>query len=124
MTGTKFPCGVCSRLVANNHNAPFCNSCDKWVHIKCNFLDQKSYQKLQNNKSTWFCIDCAKNQLLFQSKVNTNPNQKYVLPHKHSTLKKLFENLNLDEDCPASEYYTPCEFSQLDLKKLKFVYSS
>ena len=62
------------------------------------------------------CIDCIKNQLPFRSQVNNDPNQKYVLPHKHSTLKELLEHLDLDEDCPTSEYYTPNEFSQLDLK--------
>ena len=41
MTGTKFPCGVCSKSVANNINARCRDSCDKWVHIKCNFLDKK-----------------------------------------------------------------------------------
>ena len=48
MTGTKFPCGVCSKPVANNHNALCCDSCDKWVHIKCNFFDKKTYPKLQS----------------------------------------------------------------------------
>ena len=59
---------------------------------------------------------CVKNQLPFQSHVNTEPNQKYALPQKHSTLKELLEHLDLDEDCPASEYYTPSEFNKLDLK--------
>ena len=45
MIGTKFPCGVCSKPVANNHNALCCDSCDKWVHIKCNFLNKKNLSK-------------------------------------------------------------------------------
>ena len=28
-------------------------------------LDKKTYQKLQKDKSPWFCNDCVKNQLLF-----------------------------------------------------------
>ena len=53
MTGTKFPCGICSKTVANNHNVLRCDSCDKWVHIKCNFLNKKTYQKLQKDKPPW-----------------------------------------------------------------------
>ena len=116
----KFRFSTVTDKLCNNHYALFCDSCDKWVHIKCNFLNKKTYQKLQKDKSPWFCIDCVKNQLPFQSQVNTDPNQKYVLPHKHSTLKKLLEHLDLDEDRPTSKYFTPSEFSQLDLKNSNF----
>ena len=107
MTSTKFPCGVCSKPVASNHNALCCDSCDKWVHIKCNFLNKKTYQKLQNDKTPWFCINCVKEQLPFQSQVNIVQNRQYVTLDKHATLKELLENLDFDEDCPNSEYYTP-----------------
>ena len=93
-----------------------CDSYDKWFHIKCNFLNKKTYLKLQKDKAPWFCIDCVKNQLPFQSQVNTDPNQKHVSPHKHFMFKELWEHLDLDEDWPASQYYTPSKFSQLDLK--------
>ena len=44
------------------------------------------------------------------------------IPSKHrlkwalekTTLKDLLENLELDEDCPSTEYYTPSEVSQVD----------
>ena len=45
MAATSFSCGVCSKTVANNHNALCCDSCDKWVHIKCNFFDKMTYRK-------------------------------------------------------------------------------
>ena len=85
MTGIKFPCGVCSKSVANNHRALCCDSCDKWVHMKCNFLNKKTYQKLQKDESPWFCINCVKDQLPFQSQINSDP-QKYILS-KNCTLK-------------------------------------
>ena len=103
-------------MMKNGLNALCCDSCNKWVHIKFNFLDKKTYQKLQKDKSSWFCTNCIKNQLPFQSQVNNDPNQKYVSPHKHSMLMELLEHLDLDEDCPASEYYKPSKFSQLELK--------
>ena len=49
MTGTKFPCRVSSKPVASNHNALCCDSCDKSVHIKCNFLNKKL---IKNSKMT------------------------------------------------------------------------
>ena len=113
MTGIKFPCGVCSKSVASNHNALCCDSCDKWVHIKCNFLNKRTYRQLQKDKSPWFCINCIKDQLPFQSQVNIDQKLQYVRPEEYSTLKGLLENLDLDEDCPNSEYYTPSEFSDL-----------
>ena len=111
----KFPCGVCSKSVAINPNALCCDSCDKWVHIKCNFLNKRTYRQLQKDKSPWFCIDCIKDQLPFQSQVNIDQKQQYVRPEECSTLKDLLENLDLDEDCPHSECYAPSEFSDLNL---------
>ena len=116
MTGTNFSWDVYSKSVAHNHNALCYEDCDKCTHIKCNFLNKTTCQKRQKDKSPWFCINCVKNQLPFQSQVNTDPNQTYVLSHKHSTLKELLQHLDVDEDCSASEYYTPSKFSQLDLK--------
>ena len=45
MTGIKFPCGVCSKSVANNHRTLCCDRCDKLVHMKCNFLNKKNLSK-------------------------------------------------------------------------------
>ena len=46
----KFPCLVCEKAVGINHNAVFCDMCDRWVHIYCNniwkkiYKDQRKYQ--------------------------------------------------------------------------------
>ena len=103
-------------MALNFHNPLCCDSCDKWIHIKYNFLNKKTYQKLQNDKSPWFCINCIKDQLPFQSQVNIDQNRQYITLDKHATLNELLENLEFDEDCPNSEYYIPSEFSQLNLK--------
>ena len=65
MNGINFSCGVCSKPVTNNHNALCCDNCDKWVHIKCNFLNKYTYKKLQKDKSPWFYINCIKDQTTF-----------------------------------------------------------
>ena len=63
-------------------------------------------------------MNCVKEQLPFQSQVNIVQNRQYVTLDKHATLKELLENLDFDEDCPNSEYYTPSEFSQLNLTQI------
>lgn len=118
MSKIKYPCGVCSRSVANNHNAVYCDSCDSWVHIKCNFLNKKTYKKLQKDNNPWFCIKCLRNQLPFQSQVNVNDSQKQQIAtesDKNSKFRALFENIDCNEDCPMSEYYTPQELSKVNL---------
>ena len=118
MAATSFSYGVCSKTVANNHNALCCDSCDKWVHIKCNFLNKATYKKLQKDNSPWFCINCTKDQLPFQSQASINQSSHFGTIDKHFLLKDLLENLEFNEECPTSKYYTPNEFSHLSPDKL------
>ena len=55
-----FPCGVCKRSVASNHRAFQCDICNSWIHIKCNYLDKKSYAFLKNpiNEGEMFICLC------------------------------------------------------------------
>ena len=69
-----FPCGVCNNSVANNHRAIQCDICNKWIHIKCNYLDKKSYaffQNPNNEAETFICICCMADNVPF-SKLNNN----------------------------------------------------
>ena len=62
------PCGVCSRAVAKNHMAVECDSCNNWVHIKCNLLDKKDYAVFQNPNNeaeTFICINCMAQNVPF-----------------------------------------------------------
>jgi len=71
----KYPCGVCEKAVAKNHNALMCDVCDKWVHIKCNYVSKDLYNSYilenenpflnENDKSKWICINCIKSNLPF-----------------------------------------------------------
>ena len=117
MSSIKFPCGVCLKPVANNHNALCCDSCDKWIHIKCNLLNKYTYKKLQKDNSPWFCINCTKDQLPFHSQSNSNFLNGHFTTLQNITFEDLLKNLDLEEDCPSSEYYTPNEFSQVKLNK-------
>ena len=55
---TKFPCSSCEKNVNKNHRAIQCDLCDKWIHLKCNFLDSKDYDNLKNSNDFFFCIKC------------------------------------------------------------------
>ena len=48
----KFPCSVCSRAVAKNHKAVKCDECDKWIHIKCNHINDEYKQTQAGTAST------------------------------------------------------------------------
>ena len=51
-----------------------CDICNKWIHIKCNYLDKKSYaffQNPNNEAETFICICCMADNVPF-SKLNNN----------------------------------------------------
>ena len=43
-----FPCGICAKAVAKNHNAVCCDICNLWVYIKCNSM--MSFKKYAHSK--------------------------------------------------------------------------
>ena len=42
----KFPSKICSQLVAKNHQSVQCDTCDTWVHRKCNKIDNQRYTQI------------------------------------------------------------------------------
>jgi hypothetical protein len=55
----KYPCIICERPVAKNHQALQCDSCDNWVHIRCDRVTKEEYKKFQNISSLVFeCPKC------------------------------------------------------------------
>ena len=53
----KFPCKICNRPAAKNHQSIQCDTCDTWAHRECNKINKQTYKLLQNEKITkWFCI--------------------------------------------------------------------
>ena len=82
-------------------------------------MNKATYKKLQKDNSPWFCINCTKDQLPFQSQASINQTSHFGTIDKHSTLKDLLENLEFNEECPTSKYHTPSEFSHLSLHNLK-----
>ena len=68
----KYPCGICNKAVANNHHAIQCDSCQKWMHIKCNKLNKKDYREFQKNSDKSFvCINCLSDIVPFTNMNNS-----------------------------------------------------
>ena len=47
----RFPCKICSKSLAENHKAVWCDLCDIWVHIKCNERNAATYNMLKNDET-------------------------------------------------------------------------
>ena len=65
----RFPCGICNKSVMNNQKAIECDTCGKWIHIKCNGTSNDKYEelKLLNERAetdpnvipeNWWCLRC------------------------------------------------------------------
>ena len=56
------PCGIGHKNVPDHCKAIFCNSCNLWVHIKCNNISNSQYLDFQNEADDvlWFCLQCTK----------------------------------------------------------------
>ena len=69
MSNIKFPCSICEKAVASNHRALFCNNCEKWVHIKCNFISPTQYDKFidESDDTPWLCFKCISDSMPYQS---------------------------------------------------------
>ena len=68
MTATS-PCSICTK---NVRKGLCCEICDKWVHLKCNILDDKEFNYHKKNPEAPFqCLKCMENLIPF-STLNDN----------------------------------------------------
>ena len=84
----KFPCGICLKPVANNHQAIKCDKCNLWIHIKCNKINKQTYTYLQTDTSYWYCMTCTKEFLPFS---DTNDEE-----HIQNTIGKQIKFTHID----------------------------
>ena len=94
----KFPCGISQRAVGIEHWAICCDICDKWVHIGCNNLDNKTYLSLKHSDTAWYCISCLKKEIPFNvlddkdlEKVYSG---KHIVPFTKNKIEKFTEKVN------------------------------
>ena len=66
----RFPCGICSKNVGQHRKAIKCDLCGYWNHIKCEQIDDKTYDKLKkqddSTKTNHFCKTCFEDNVPFQ----------------------------------------------------------
>ena len=66
-------CSICCKVVAVNHKAIQCDSCNMWAHIKCNFLSDKDYDRYKNDsKLNFYCLKCNAELVPFSSMDDTH----------------------------------------------------
>ena len=51
-------CKICLKTVATNHRKITCQSCNSFVHIKCNQTDVKTYNKIVKDNIPQVCLSC------------------------------------------------------------------
>ena len=114
----KFPCNICEKNVASNHNAICCDICNKWVHISCNNISRYCYRKLQKDSTPWYCKNCLK-QVLPYNKLTDYQLKALMLDKVLTSPKLLLTNDHLlfpDEECEnaaKTEVMTPDDFYQV-----------
>ena len=114
----KFPCNICEKSVASNHNAICCDICNKWVHISCNNISRYCYRKLQKDSTPWYCKKCLK-QVLPYNKLTDYQLKALMLGKVLTSPKPLSTNeyiLYPDEECEnaaKTESMTPDDFYEI-----------
>ena len=56
---SKFPWKICNNPVSTNHEAVEYDKCDIWVHIKCSKINTQTYNNLEKESYSWYCIYCS-----------------------------------------------------------------
>ena len=115
----KFPCNICEKNVASNHNAICCDICNKWVHISCKNISRYCYRKLQKNSTPWYCKNWLK-QILPYNKL-TDYKLKALMLGKVMTSPKLLSTKDYllfpDEECENAAktgLMTPGDFYRIN----------
>ena len=123
----KFTCGVCYKAVAKNHNAVCYDSCNSWVHIKCNNLTKFCYRKMQTSQEPWYYKNCIK-QILTFSELSNSQLSRITKENLISSPKKIIQDNNLvilnDQYGTAimNDSFTPDEFYE-NLKTISPTYN-
>ena len=61
-------CGLCNEIVTQIHHAICCDTCSKWIHIKCNKFATADYRFYQFNEQEKFtCMSCLAENIPFST---------------------------------------------------------
>ena len=65
-----FHCKICNININNKDRAVWCDSCQFWIHIKCNKLNHIDYKNLEGSNDPWYYISCCDEILPFGTLTN------------------------------------------------------
>ena len=109
----QFPCGICLKAVANNHQVINCDKCNLWIHIKCNAINKQTYNYLKPDCSHWFCISYTKEFLSFSGIedgefIYGTLGKKVKFAHVWNTPNSIRENFiqTTNSENNSSQYFT------------------
>ena len=125
----QYPCSICLKAVASNHRALFCNCCEKWVHIKCNFISPAKYNELieEDDEEPWLCFNCIGEAMPYQnldnldmllcdvSATDTNEDELELLDvrlgqREKDLIKEISELILINQNLDPDEIYHNCEY--------------
>ena len=72
MPNIKFPCIECRKSVKSNQKALGCDSCKKWVHLKCTDLTYARFSYLETNVETSFYCKICKPRSNYTDAISQN----------------------------------------------------
>ena len=106
-------CRICSKKVGHFHKSVQCDLCDQWSHIKCDGIDNKTYEALKKSSDyeSYFCKICKETFAFQKLSIVKNIDLKDDLNLRISpisALKTLFNDLsghNKDEPSINCHYY-------------------
>ena len=109
----KFPCRICEKTVATNHNAAYSDICNKW-----NNITRYCYRKLQTDETPWYCKICIRQAMLF-SNLTDHQLEAFMLDKLITSPKLILSNNQLlfpngnPINIPKNQYLTPNDFYEI-----------
>ena len=120
----KFPCEICLKPVANNHQVIECDKCNLWIHIKCNKINKQTYTYLQTDTSYSYCMICAKEFLPFsytndEELIQTAIGKWIKFTHIDNAPQSVKENFiqKITSETNTSQYFTMSDLQSLTYNK-------
>ena len=96
MPNIKHPCIECKKSVKSNQKALGCDSCFKWVHLKCTNLTYARYTYLETNAETSFYCKICKPRPTYADAISYSSNN-----HSNSSLN-VSSVQSTDLDCSST----------------------
>ena len=124
-TTPKTKCDKCKRTIAKNHRFIHCTRCNSDVHIGCNDMDTKAYNKIKSENLPQICKLCLPNVLLEPNSLPSNQYAKIqcceckrTIAKTHRFIKCFLCNSNVHIKCNKTEPKTYQKIMNENIKQI------